>query len=237
MLNKQKLCKFMPLYVVAILATILVAQSFAATPEIKDGYYQLGTKADLEWFRDQVNAGNYSINAKLIADIDLKGSETDQWKPRGGRAAEDKGYSGVFDGQEYTISGLYIKSSSSSDIGFFASLNGGTIRNVTIKGNIDVKDATSGYDIGGICADARGTDAKSAMVENCVSDVAITVDSSSGGGGTKVGGISGKVKHCTIQKCVNKANIACSKGELGGICGDIVKGTTICDNMLFCLKI
>ena len=72
--------------------------------------YELDSKEDLEWFRDYVNEGNPGACAKLTDNIDLDSSE--EWEPIG--YADDTSfkysYTGTFDGNGYTISGLCIGS-------------------------------------------------------------------------------------------------------------------------------
>ena len=72
--------------------------------------YQISTAAQLKRFRDIVNGtGGQTQNpgacAELTADIDL---ENEEWKPIGhaSKYDETKAYSGTFDGQGHTISGL-----------------------------------------------------------------------------------------------------------------------------------
>ena len=44
-------------------------------PEKSGDVYQIGTAAELAWFRDEVNSGKGTINATLTADIDLNNQE------------------------------------------------------------------------------------------------------------------------------------------------------------------
>jgi len=52
-----------------------------------DGTYLIATSKDPAIFRDHVNSGSSDISARLTADIDLEGRETNQWKPSGSGAA------------------------------------------------------------------------------------------------------------------------------------------------------
>ena len=49
-------------------------------PEKSGDVYQIGTAAELAWFRDEVNSGKSTLNATLTADIDLNNQE---WTPIG----------------------------------------------------------------------------------------------------------------------------------------------------------
>ena len=52
---------------------------------------------------------NISVKGKLMNDIDLKGDKNNQWTPIGNST---RNYTGVFDGNFYKISGLYIDNTS-----------------------------------------------------------------------------------------------------------------------------
>ena len=77
--------------------------AFGKAPELVDGFYQIAEGANLVWFAKKVNAGNYSLNAALTADIDLTGFSLDVICPEGAV------YTGTFDGQGHTISNLKIE--------------------------------------------------------------------------------------------------------------------------------
>ena len=79
--------------------------------------YQITTAAELAWFRDHVNAGNKTACARLEADIDMssvchaanESVEELSWVPISdySQLAVNKWY-GTFDGNNKTISNLYI---------------------------------------------------------------------------------------------------------------------------------
>ena len=86
-----------------------------------DGNYLIGTAAELYGFAEIVNSGNASANAKLTADIVVNENVLDangeantgdfvQWTPIG-NDDNSKTYSGTFDGQGHTVSGLYVSGS------------------------------------------------------------------------------------------------------------------------------
>ena len=117
-------------------------------PEKSGDVYQIGTAAELAWFRDEVNSGKSTLNATLTADIDLNNQE---WKPIG-NSTTHKGenwtpvtnlFSGTFDGNQHTISGLKIAAATGSEIGLFGLISGATIKNLIVKGAPIVKDNTA----------------------------------------------------------------------------------------------
>ena len=99
-----------------------------------DGYYLIGTAAELYGFAELVNNGNASANAKLTADIVVNENVLDangeantgdfvQWTPIGNDYFEGKVYSGTFDGQGHTVSGLYV-SGNGWNVGFVGRVSG-----------------------------------------------------------------------------------------------------------------
>lgn len=92
------------------------------------------------------NSYNYPTY-RLKADINLNNHS---WTPTGVGTF----FSGVFDGQGHTISGLNV-SSTSGKIGFFAG-NGGTFKHLTVKGKVEYT-GTGDASIGGIAGNNIGT--------------------------------------------------------------------------------
>ncbi len=167
--------------------------------------YLIGTAAELEWFRDLVNRSNDTDNhrdacAKLTENITLTG----EWMPISNKSAIASAYSGTFDGDKHTISGL------SGSNGLFGFVNGATIKNLKVEGTISGASAN----VGGIVGKTQtGT-----KIENCA--FTGSVSSTSTGNTAGVGGIVGKVNtgSLTITNCYNTANVTSSKNA-GGILG------------------
>lgn len=127
------------LVMVLTTATAWAQTTITPTPPSQDddGYYLIGTAAELYGFADLVNSGNASANAKLTADIVVNENVLDangeantgdfvQWTPIGNDSFEDKVYSGTFDGQGHTVSGLYV-SGSSWRVGLIGSVSGSAV--------------------------------------------------------------------------------------------------------------
>ena len=125
-----------------IMPTMMWAKSITPTrPTIGDGKtepYQIGTAEELYWFARLVNGKlenvdrDKSANAILTANIIVntgvldavnkgKVSESDfiEWEPIGKHDYYDDVYTGTFDGQGYTISGLYFNDTKASYVGLF----------------------------------------------------------------------------------------------------------------------
>ena len=108
--------------------------------------YEISTAAELAWFRDHVNEdfANVKASAKLIADIDLSefchaanASENinqKSWEPIGR-------YQGTFDGNNKTITNLYINDFQ-ENMGLFGFISQSTIKNLTFE-NANVTNTTS----------------------------------------------------------------------------------------------
>lgn len=175
--------------------------------------YQIGTAAGLKWFRDKVNDAKTEeetkICAVLTANIDLKNEE---WTPIGiGNGTRngvpiDFPYSGTFDGNGHTISGLNVNYRNKNG-GLFCHVMNATIKNLTVAGSV-THSSGDGVAYGGIvgCAD-------SSTIENCTNRCTVT-------GNWYAGGIVGWSTDSDIIGCANFGNIS-SPSFSGGICGEI----------------
>lgn len=143
----------------------------------KEGRYVIYTQADLKAVANEMDASYIVAN-----DIVLSGS----WTPLGWTDSDDVAFTGTFNGNGYTISGL-TSGDSGSNWGLFA-INGGTIKNLSVE----MKDTIKGSQfVGVIAGQNNGT----------IQNVSVTQDSvlNSGEGvqGTNdsqtfVGGITGR---------------------------------------------
>ena len=172
--------------------------------------YQISTADGLKWFRDKVNSAKTSdetkICAVLTANIDL---ENEAWTPIGigeDTRNQDLPYSGTFDGNGHTISGLNVNYGDKNG-GLFCYVKSATIKNLTVAGSV-THSSGDGVDYGGIvgCAD-------SSTIENCTNRCTVT-------GNSYAGGIVGKSVDSDIIGCANFGNIS-SPFRSGGICGKI----------------
>jgi len=96
-----------------------------------DNVYQIGNPGQLVWFANYVNSGNYSANAVLIADIDMKGITFTPIAPITTLNYSDTnytelGYLGTFDGGHHTISNLTITrdATKQATVGLFGTVSG-----------------------------------------------------------------------------------------------------------------
>ena len=202
--------------------------------------YKIGTAAELYWFAQTVNEGDYDANAELTNDITINedvldengnlitGKTFTQWTPIGNNSNR---YTGTFDGNDKTISGLYYSGNNASGnvyAGLFGCVGSdGEVKNVKVAdSNIRVTVTTDQNQlfVGGVCASNYGT------ITNCSNAGTVT-----GQGGTvegfppaSVGGVCG-LNGGTITNCSNTGSV--SGYYAGGVCRLNYNGTiTNCSN-------
>ena len=174
--------------------------------EIVDGgtTYIVSSLAALEaWATEMKNDPAQNLNCTLAADIDLAGKE---WTPI-------PGFTGTFDGNGKTITGLNINQSTESNVGLFASiLEVGTVKNLTL----DDVNITAGSNVGAIAGENRGT------IENCSVSGSVTGSTVE----SYVGGITGK-NQGTITACHSSATVE-GIAYVGGVAGQNNASITAC---------
>ena len=148
--------------------------------------------------------GKTDINITLDTDLTLTG----EWTPIG---TESQPYTGTFDGNGKTITGLKIDKSGTDYVGLIGCLgSGGKVQNVTLT-NISVSGANC---VGGIAGQNYGT------IENCSVNGTVT-----GKGFTDTGGIAGS-NYGTISGCSAEGTVTGSV-NVGGIAGGSYLGVII----------
>jgi hypothetical protein len=182
-----------------------------AADEIPEGYTPVYTIEDLYAVRN-VRDGNYI----LMNDLDLTealapGGDWDSgygWRP----ICDDSSFTGVFDGNGHTISGLRISGNTTSNkAGLFGGI-GGTIKDLRLTA-VDI-DSSNAY-TGAICGYASGV----------ISNVHVSGKIKSAGGYT--GGISGSVSAILISNVSVSGEIESSGAYTGGLVGYTSGGTQI----------
>lgn len=180
--------------------------------------YLIANEADLRTFQQYVENGNSGIYGMLTADITL----TSAWT-RIGRA--DRRFTGYFDGQGHTISGMNL-SFTANEHGFFGFVNDATIKNFTLTGTM-TSSANGNHSHGTVVGSAAGT----TVIENVTSSVNLTLNHT---GFTCIGGIVGhmdessKVIGCTYTGTINLNK---DSEQVGGIVGYAQRNLYITDNV------
>lgn len=189
----------------------------------------ISTPQQLAQFAYLVNTGGYNgtNNVWLKNDIDLGGKE---WTPIGNEDDDDKIYSGLFDGNGFTISNMSITAFTKAygEVGLYGlfGLFAGTVRNVRVTGVIECSSTLNNHFIGGIAGYSHY-----GKIINCISDVTITVTSDILAA-SDIGGIVG-ANYGEVSKCVNNGDIYLKKGNsspVGGIAGLSVGIIDRCEN-------
>ena len=201
--------------------------------QAEDGYYEIATAGQLKWFADEVNSGKPELNARLTADIDLRGvcSAAAPWTPIGDRA-NNRDYRGTFDGQNHKITGLYLENKGSFTNGnsyytaLFGLCDGAAIKNVSVYGEAK---AITRY-VAGIVGRACGVSTKrTCTIENCHNYVTLTGEPTN----DEIYGHAGVVasaQDAVIRGCSNNADITGYEGYTGGIVAVTSYGTTTIEN-------
>ena len=196
----------------------------------KDAVYEISNAGQLYWFAGLVNVTlsgetqNASANAVLTADIVvnknvLKSDGTvnegtfKEWTPIATSASP---YTGIFEGQNHTISGLYFKQETSF-VGLF-SVNSGKIANVGIFDSYFYGQPYKGWQVGGVC----GSNTNQGAITNCYNTGIVR-------GSETVGGVCGS-NYGTITNCSNKGNVGEDDESVGGVCGSNYGTITNCNN-------
>ena len=119
------------------------------------------------------------------------------------------GFSGSYDGNYYTISNLDIDTTGSY-IGLFGWVNGGSIENLSVYGNVATTETDSGVAlIGGIA----GEICDGASVTNCSFNGTVTTD------GTNAGGVVGQIARSgSVVQCYFNGTVTGSN-RVGGVAG------------------
>ena len=182
---------------------------------------EIGSKDDWKTFCDLVSGGHTKLDAKMTANVDL------------GRDIAMAGtyankYAGTFDGGEHTLK-INWNSGSETWIAPFYTVDGATIRNLRVEG--EIKSST--HFLSGLAGNVYGT----TTISGCVSAVNIT--STYNDGGCDAAGMIECVWHnanVTITDCIvkGKFNATMEKGKrymAGFVCNQY--GTCTLTNCLY----
>ena len=190
-----------------------------------------------------VNNGNDFSGKTILLTADIVLNDTSDWENWENSAPNNTWtpigsdwkieFSGTFDGQGHTVSGIYINSENYYYHGLFG-YNEGTIKNIGVTesyikgihyvggvcGRNDAGTISNCYNsgtvngsddyVGGVCGNNSGT------ISNCYNSGTVN-------GNSYVGGVCGRNYSGTISDCYNSGNVSGSE-YIGGVCGS---GATI----------
>lgn len=216
----------MLLLVMAILMPYEGAWAQTPTPPANgngdvDNPYIITKAEELKWFRDEVNRGRNNICAKIADNVEVidmstvchaadksQNLEEVSWEPIGNTTNK---YMGTFDGNNKTITNLYINANQEYS-GLFGYTFISTIKNLTFV-NANVTNTNSitgilvGYGYGG-------------TYQNIMTSTSCEVN-----GGDVTGGIAGKLAG-NAYNCVNYATVQ-GKEQVGGLFSSYDSSTSI----------
>ena len=177
------------------LAAASLTPAFSYADE-KEDEIKIYTAEDLKNLRENCRLDTWSAGKKVVleADIDLAGSSF--------KAIPY--FSGTFDGQGHTVTGMTLYEQGSV-LGFFRYVGeGAVIRNLNVKGRIEPEGSAAV--LGGIAGDNAGS------IQNCSFEGRVA-------GKETAGGIAGRQHESgLISRCVSRGDIAAAH-EAGGIAG------------------
>lgn len=218
------------------------------TPKYQDDQWQITNVDELYWYAQYISGtldeipdrtknailvNNITVNPNVLKADGTLSEAYDSftvWTP----IMATSNYTGTFDGNHHTISGLYVNAPGTSYVGFFGKKSGGTVKNLTIadsyfegtsfvggicgldQGNVSGCTNTGTVKgketyVGGICGYNGGT------VSGCTNSGAVT------GGVNAVGGICGHASQAKVTGCVNIGTVTGGLYNTGGICGNAYK--------------
>ena len=179
------------------------------------GNYTVTTAEGLKNIAELVNEEwKLDINITLTDDIDLKGID---WTPIG--IDYNHQYTGTFDGNGKTITGLTV-TRSDQYAGLFGRIGtGGKVMNVTLENVQITSDNSSGY-VGGVAGWSYGT------IENCSVSGSVSGSGSDGSTGSTAGGVVGSQAGGSITGCSSSATVK-GMSNVGGIAGETNSGASL----------
>ncbi len=179
-----------------------------------DEVYEISSVTDLYWYAGLINGTlegverNSSANAVLTTDITVNENVTSNgeladdisgfklWTPIGG---VQYSFEGIFDGQNHTISGLYVDENATSIVAGFFGKSENLIKNLKLndcyfQGDKNT-DGNGNNFVGAICGYNCGGD-----IVNCSSDSVVK-------GENLVGGITGGNYYGIVSECFNMGTV------------------------------
>lgn len=213
------------------------------------GGFSIKTVDDLYAFADSVNnKGTYNLQAELDADIVVNTLEFDkdggivvkdyrEWVPVG---TSEHPYTGNFDGNGHTISGLYVNDGSKGYVGLFGFISGASVQNVGLVDSYicggSYVGGIAGFSSGGTISNSfntgfvkatRGSDAggvvggvRNGMVSDAYNTGVVN-------GQDLVGGVVGWSFGSSVYNSYNAGTVTGSSDYVGGVVGSNGSGSAV----------
>jgi hypothetical protein len=157
------------------------------------------------------NEPGWEPNSTYIQIADIDASETSTWNNGSGfiPIGTTNPFIGTYDGQGFTISGLYIERLDQSYVGLFGKVgvlhgDGATITDVKV-----IDSYVAGYEYtGGIVADGS-----SSVISGCIFTGTVS------GVNESNGGIGGYLDECIVGECYSEGTVIGNSARTGGFVG------------------
>jgi len=178
--------------------------------------YLISVLDDLLWM--SINSSSWDKYFKQTADIDA--SSTSTWDDGDGGDPEGflpigndpTSFTGSYDGQNYTIDGLFINRPSTDNVGLFGVFDhGGIIENIGVT-NINI---TGQWSVGGLVGFVETSN-----ISNCYSTGLVS-------GGGYVGGLVGWCDEAGVRESFSSSEISGTANAVGGLIGYIVSSALV----------
>ena len=256
-MNKKRQRNMLFTMLMLVMALLIPQWGWAQTasqPSDGDGStgnpYIITKAAELAWFRNEVNGGQYSICAKIADNVEVidlkdfchaadasKNLEEKSWEPIGNCSA----YRGTFDGNGKTITNLYIKAEK-QEVGLFGYTLESTIKNLTIDnasvtntanytgilvGDAGYKSTLQNIMISTKCQVIGGDDYTGGIAGILDGNASNCVNYATVQGKEVVGGLFGRYNSTgnSITSCANYGNVTATSKNAGGLVGYFNSGT------------
>lgn len=185
---------------------------------VEDGTYFVTNATGLIAWADHVRAGNWDTNCTLEADIELTGS----WEPIG--TDSSNAYTGTFNGNGKTITGLTIDSSSQY-VGMFGYLNG-EVTKLTLA-SVSITSSWSDKTYAAVGAVAGNT-SSNCNIANCFVSGNIVIGGTNSQAGGLVGKNYGAISQCQVKGLTITGPSSGNYIYLGGVVGSNSKTVEDC---------
>jgi hypothetical protein len=207
-------------------------------------------KTEVELAAIETDATTLAGKYILLNDINLTGATLDNsagWKPIGSNSDP---FTGIFNGNGYKITNLWINRTTIDGIGLFSYIDGAKIRNLGVEINSGKGGVQGDSAVGGIAGyvynsssitnsystgDVSGADDYVGGIAGRVSSSSSITNSYSTANvsstGDSVGGIAGRISSSSsITNSYSMGDVSATGGTAGGIAGDVYDYSTIKNN-------
>ncbi len=231
--------------IIILISLYSLSSSFAQTATAPSGDgssgnpYQIATWQNLYWITQ--NSAHWNDYYLQTANIDLNSASpaintwdsNKGWTPIGNSTTK---FTGQYNGQNYTISGLYISRSTTDYQALFGYTNGATISYVGLtNGSISGQNYVGslvGYCNGGsvsYCYNTGSVTGSSYVIGGLIGNLyssslsysynSGSASATSGSAWSYLGGLVGQSTYSTISNCYNRGSVSSNYAPVGGLVG------------------